>query len=201
MRRIRAGSVGMVRIFLLTSASSSRRRDGVVVGLGHLLPVQPRHFRCGGQHGLRLGQDHLAAAFEVAEQTLAVAQAQVLLLVQQRLGGFQRFVVALLLEARAQFVIELGFLAAQLLDRGFGLFLETRLASVDMVEATRQFAREFDMRHLVFAHRHLGGAVDQDIRAHQQRIAEETVGGEILASSAFPAGPCRSARVPASPAA
>ncbi len=101
--------------------------DGVAVGLGHLLPVQPRHAGGRCEHGLRLGQDHLAAAFEVAEQAFAVAQAQALLFIQQRLGGQQRFAVALLLEARAQLAIQFGFLAAQLLDRGFRLLFEARL--------------------------------------------------------------------------
>jgi len=35
---------------------------------------------------MRLGQDHLAAAFQITEQPLAVAVAQALLLIQQRLG-------------------------------------------------------------------------------------------------------------------
>ena len=81
--------------------------------------------------------------------------------------------------------IQLGFLAAEFLHRGFGLFLEARLASVDVVEAARDLAREFDVRHLVLAHRHLRGAVDQDIRALQQRITEEAVGGEILVGQFF----------------
>ncbi len=48
-----------------------------------------------------------------------------------------------------------------------------------MVEAARHLARQFDVRHLVLAHRHPGGAVHEDVGALQQWIAEETVGGEV----------------------
>ena len=36
------------------------------------------------------------------------------------------------------------------------------------------------MRHLVLAHGHIGRAIDEDVRALQQRIAQEAVGREIL---------------------
>ena len=71
------------------------------------------------------------------------------------------------------------------LDRSLGLLLEPRFAAVDVVEAARDLAGEFDMRHLVLAHRHLGGAIDQDIRALQQRIAEETVSAQVLFGKLF----------------
>ena len=60
--------------------------DGVVVRLGHLLPVQSWHLGSGSEHGLRLGQDHLTATFEITEQTLAVAMIQILLLIEQCFG-------------------------------------------------------------------------------------------------------------------
>ena len=41
------------------------------------------------------------------------------------------------------------------------------------------------MGNLVLAHRHLVGAIDQDIRAHQQRITQESVGREILVRQFF----------------
>ena len=50
-----------------------------------------------------------------------------------------------------------------------------------MIEASRGLARELDMRNLVLAHRHVGCAIDQDVRALQQRVAEEAVGREVLA--------------------
>jgi len=39
---------------------------------------------------------------------------------------------------------------------------------------------ELDMGNLVFSYRYAIGAIDQDICALQQRIAEKAVGGEIL---------------------
>jgi len=36
-------------------------------------------------------------------------------------------------------------------------------SGVQVVEAARDLAREFDVRHLVLAHRHVPGAVDQDV--------------------------------------
>jgi hypothetical protein len=75
--------------------------------------------------------------------------------------------------------------AAQLLDRFPGLVLETRLAAVEMVEAARQLTRKLDVRHLILAHRHLVGAVDQDVGRLQQRIAEKTVGRQILVLQLF----------------
>ena len=41
------------------------------------------------------------------------------------------------------------------------------------------------MRNLVLADRHLVGAVDQDIGAHQQRITEKAIGRQILAGQLF----------------
>ena len=49
-----------------------------------------------------------------------------------------------------------------------------------MIEAPRDLARDLQVRHLVLAHRHEGRAVEEDVRALQQRIAEEAVGGEVL---------------------
>jgi hypothetical protein len=66
-----------------------------------------------------------------------------------------------------------------------GLFLEIRLAAIEVVEAARDLAREFDVGHLVLAHRHPVGAVDQDVGRLQQRIAEEAVGGEVLVRELF----------------
>ena len=153
--------------------------DGVVVGLGHLLAVQAGHLRGRRQQRLRLAQDDAAAALEVAEQPLAVADGQILLPLQQGMRHLQRFVVALLLVAPAQVVVEAGVLLAHLLHRRRGRLLEAGLAPVDVVEAPRDLAGELDMRHLVLADRHLVGVVDEDVRALQQRVAEEPVGGQV----------------------
>jgi hypothetical protein len=55
-----------------------------------------------------------------------------------------------------------------------------RLASVDVIEAPRDLARDLDVRHLILAHRHVLGPVKQDVGRLQERIAEKSVSGEIL---------------------
>ena len=98
VRFTRAG-IGRHRADLLGDAVGIlAQADRVVVGLRHLLPVEPRHLRRLGQQRLRLGQDHLAAAFEKTEQPLAIAQRQVLRLLEQRARRFERPGVALLRE-------------------------------------------------------------------------------------------------------
>ncbi len=49
-----------------------------------------------------------------------------------------------------------------------------------MIEAARDLARDLHVRDLILAHRHERGAVQQDVGALQQRVAQETVGGQIL---------------------
>ncbi len=49
-----------------------------------------------------------------------------------------------------------------------------------MIEAARDLARHLHVRHLVLAHRHEAPAIEQDVGALQQRVAEEAVGGEVL---------------------
>ena len=131
------------------------------------------------QH-LRLDEDDLARTFQIAEQPLAVAHRQALRFLQHRARLFERFVVAFLLIRDAQLVIQLRALAAELL-RGFHrLFLEARLAAVQVVEAARDLARHLDVRHLILADRHERRAIQQNVRRHQHRIAEEAVSGQIL---------------------
>ena len=103
-----------------------------------------------------------------------------MLFIQQRFGRFQRLIVPLLLIAGAQFGIQLGFFAAQFLDRGLGFFFKTDLASIDVIETAGNLAGEFDMRHLILAYRHLCRPVDEDVRALQQRISQEAVGTEVF---------------------
>ena len=65
------------------------------------------------------------------------------------------------------------------------LFLEIRLAPIEVIESARDLARDLDMGHLVFAHRHVCRLVDQDVRALQQRVAQEPISGEILLLELF----------------
>ena len=104
--------------------------EGVGAGVGHLLPVQPGHARGVGEHGLGLDQDHLATALEIAIQALAIAQAEVLGFVEQRLGLLERVLVALLLEARAQIQVQARALGTELAHCLLRLVLETGLAPV-----------------------------------------------------------------------
>jgi len=155
--------------------------NGVVVGLGHLLPIQSGHLGCRCQLVFRLDQDDLATTFQITEQTLLVANRQALLFFDHGARSFQCLFVATLLIGIAHFLIERAALAAQFLDGGLGLFLETRFLAVDMVEAARDLAREFDVRNLVFADRYLSRLVNQDVGALQQGIAEKAVSRQILA--------------------
>jgi len=75
---------------------------------------------------------------------------------------------------------EASLFAAELFHCRLGFFLEAHFASVDVIETARNLAGELDMRHLVFADRHMSGAVDQDIRALQQRISEKTICTQIF---------------------
>ena len=68
-------------------------------------------------------------------------------------------------DSPAQIAIKARPLGAQLLDRGLGLFLKAGLATVDMIEAPRNLAGKFNMRHLILAHWYPIGAVNQNIRA------------------------------------
>src|SRR6185295_3754339 len=112
---------------------------------------------------LRLGQHDFAAALDIAERPLAVAQRQVLRLLDQSARRRERFGVAFLEKFRAQLAVEARALGAQLLDRGFRLFLEARIAPEYVIEAARDLAREFDVWDLVLADGHLACAIDQNV--------------------------------------
>ncbi|EXI74058.1 MAG: hypothetical protein AW07_02196 [Candidatus Accumulibacter sp. SK-11] len=101
-------------------------------------------------------------------------------LVEQPLRALDRRLLAALLIVRAQFLVKPRPLRAQLLHRLPRLVLETRLTAIEMVEATRDLARELDVRHLILANRHLVGAVDQDVCRLQEGVAEEAIGRQIL---------------------
>ena len=153
--------------------------DGVVVGLRHLAPIETRHLGRRGEQGFGLGQDRDAGPFEVAEQPIAVGDRQTRVGFDQRAGLRERFGVALFLVLLAQRPVHRGVARSEALDRLLGLLLELRLAAVDVVEAARDLARDLDVRHLVLAHRDVLRAVQQDVGGLQQRIAEESVRGQI----------------------
>jgi hypothetical protein len=48
-----------------------------------------------------------------------------------------------------------------------------------VVETPRHLAGELDVGDLVLPHRHQAGSVGEDVRALEQRVAEETVGREV----------------------
>ncbi len=72
-----------------------------------------------------------------------------------------------------------GIARPQALDGFLDLLLELRLAAVDVIEAPRHLARDFDVRDLIFAHRHVLRAVQQNIRALQQRVAQKAIGAQV----------------------
>ena len=54
-----------------------------------------------------------------------------------------------------------------------------------MIEATGDFTRQFDMRHLVFANRYMARVVDKDVGRLQQRVTEEAIGRQVLVRQLF----------------
>ena len=104
---------------------------------------------------------------------------------QQCPRRIQRAFISLLLEARAQLQVQLGFLASHALYGGFRLVLESGLASIDVIETTSHLAHELDMRNLVFTDRNEFRAIDEHIGGLQQRIAEKTVGRQVLVLELF----------------
>ena len=97
----------------------------------------------------------------------------------------QGFFIALLLEAGSELEQQFGPLAPELLGRLLGLFLKAWLASVEVVKAPGHLSGEFDVGDLIFAHRHLACAVDQDVGRLQQRVAQKAVGGEVFLRETF----------------
>jgi hypothetical protein len=116
----------------------------------------------------------------VPEQSFTVGDGDAVVALHECLRTLQCFGVTALLESAPQLPVVTAVAAAETLHRTLGLGLEVGLAPVEMVEAPRGLACQLHVRHLVLADRHVGGAVHQDVRALQQRVAEEAVGGEIL---------------------
>ena len=69
-----------------------------------------------------------------------------------------------LLITRAQLAVELAAFCTQLLDGRLGLLFKTRVTAVNMVETARDFAGEFDVRHLILTYRNKIRPIDQDVR-------------------------------------
>ncbi len=99
---------------LLHALGIVAQQDDIVVGLGHLLAVEPRQPGCRRQHGVRLGEDDAPAALQVAEQPLLLAEGQVAVVLEDGLGLFERLGVAALHVGGAQLVVQARALLAQL---------------------------------------------------------------------------------------
>ena len=153
--------------------------DRVVVGLRHLAPVDTGYLRRLGQERLRFGQDDAPAALKIPEQAFAIADGEVLLFSQQRLGSRKCLGVAAFEIVLAGLSVQAGRLLAHLGDRPLGVRLELRFPTEDVVEAPGDLARQFQVRDLVAAHRHVAGAVHQDVGSLQHGIAQEPIGAEI----------------------
>ena len=61
-----------------------------------------------------------------------------------------------------------------------------RRLAVELVEAPRDFARQFDVRNLILAHRNKIALVDQDVGRLQHGITEEAVGPQVLLRNVLP---------------
>ena len=143
-------------------------------------PSIPGTLRRLREQHLRLRQDGDAGALEVAEQALAVGHGDAVVALHQRTRPLERLALAVLLKAAPQLPVERRVAPAQALDGPLRLLLEVRLPAVEMVETARGLACQLDVRDLVLADRHVRRAIDEDVGALQQRIAEKAVGGEVL---------------------
>ena len=103
----------------------------------------------------------------------------------QRFRLLQRLGISVLIERNFQGLILLADLATELLDGVFGFLRETRFTTVNMIEAARDFAADFEVRYLIFAHRHFVSAVNHDISRLHKRIAEKAVRCEIFLFQVF----------------
>ena len=158
--------------------------DGVVIGLGHLLTVQPRHFGSFGQQGRRFNQNGLARAHQPTPEGFLIARIQHIGTGQKSFGLGEHFAVAILLIALTQFFIGLGG-RSELLECSDDFLFKLGRAAVEMVKATCHFTGQFDMRHLIFTDRDMLGVIHQNIGRLQQRIAQETIGRQIFMRQLF----------------
>jgi hypothetical protein len=126
--------------------------------------LRPLPFRCPSSRSLSSAVPAGHAGGGLADHAFALGQ---------RFGaaGFAEGLALLVVVAR----VVLGELGHGRGNAGFGVLA----AAVQVVEAARHFTREFDVRRLVLAHRHVVGLVDQDVGGLQQRVAQEAVGGQV----------------------
>ena len=132
-----------------------------------------------GQQRLGFGQDDAPAPFQIAEQPLPVADGQVRLLRQERPGPLQGIRIALFQIGFAQAGVQARRLAAHLLDGRFRQLVEARLAPEDMIEPAGDLPAQFQMGHLIRPDRHPAGAIGENVRRLQHRVAQEPVGGQV----------------------
>ncbi len=132
------------------------------------------------QQCLRLRQNDLATALEVTKQPLFVANTNVSLCLEQRTGLCQCFLIALFQISGAQLPIQGAGLLAKLGDRLLGAFFVAGLAAIQKIEPARHLTRQLHMRHLILADRYQTCAVDENVSSLQQRVAEKTVGRQVL---------------------
>ena len=154
--------------------------DGIAVALGHFLSVEPDQLGCGCQQCLWFRQNDLAAALKIAKQTLAVTHRQVLHVAKQAMGFRERLIVAILLETGAQGVVQLCLFGAKFFDGCLGLFLKPFFTAEQVVEASRDFAGQFDVRNLILADRYTIRAINENVGGLHQGIAKKAIGGEIV---------------------
>ena len=133
----------------------------------------------------RLGQDRLAGATQIRVESLAVGLAQCAGCHDQCASLCERRLAAGLLVSLARRFERLAIALAHLLHDGERELLEIGFAAVQVIEAARDFARDLDVRRLVFADRHEAGLVDQDVGRLQKRVAEEAVGREVAVLEFF----------------
>jgi hypothetical protein len=170
-----------VRIFFASPSGVLAQRDRVAVGLGHLLAVEPG-MREASVSSARARPGSSCRCLRDSRTGARDRPATGSALVEQRMRRSG--------SARRRPPAGSGCAARRRAARLLPSFLtapspcpRNRLAAVQVIEAARDLARELDVRHLVLAHRHLVGAVDQDVGRLQQRIAEKAVGRQILVSS------------------
>ncbi len=72
-----------------------------------------------------------------------------------------------------------GVTSTETLHGALDLLFEVRLAAIQVIETPRRLPCQLDVRDLILAHGHIGRAIDENVRALQQRVAEKAVGREV----------------------
>ena len=97
----------------------------------------------------------------------------------------KRFNVTLLLITLTYILVKFGIFLIHLLDRRFGPFFKVRFFTIKMIESTRHFTSQLDMRNLIFPDRNKAGFINQDIGTLQQWITEKSIGCEVFIIQLF----------------